>query len=76
MVIPWILSNLILTPFGWVLVPLVVAIGFSFRRYFRRDKLEKLKVKLNELERQRDVGEITQGEFEISKNNLLADFFD
>ena len=75
MVIPWILSHLILNPVGWVLVPLVVAIGFSFRGYFRRDKLEKLKAKLKELEHQRDVGEIAQEEFEIRKNNLFTEFF-
>lgn len=76
MVIPWILSHLILNPVGWVLVPLVVAIAFLFRRFFKRDKLEKLKVKLKELEHQRNVGEITQEELEIQKNKLLTEFFD
>jgi hypothetical protein len=76
MVIPWILSHLILNPVGWVLVPLVVAIGFSFRKYFNRDKLEKLKAKLKKLEHQRDVGEIVQEEFETRKNRLFVEFFD
>jgi len=76
MAVTWILSNLILNPVGWVLVPLVVAIGFSFRGYFKRDKITKLKDKLKKLERQRDVGELTQEEFEIQKDKLLREFFD
>ena len=76
MAVTWILSNLILNPVGWVLVPLVVAIGFSFRGYFKRDKIEKLKVRLKELEHQLDVGELTQEEFEIQKDKLLKEFFD
>ncbi|MBN2285944.1 MAG: hypothetical protein JXI43_05810 [Tissierellales bacterium] len=76
MVITWILGNLILNPIGWLLVPLVVAVGFAFRRYFKRDKLEKLKTKLKELEQRRDLGEITLEEFETRKNQLFTEFFD
>ena len=76
MVTTWILSHLILNPVGWVLVPLIVAIVFLFRSHFKRDKLEKLKVKLKELEHQRDLGEITQEEFETRKNKLFTEFFD
>jgi hypothetical protein len=74
--VTWILAHLILNPVGWVLVPLVVAVGFSFRGYFKRDKIEKLKNKLKEFEHQRDIGELTQEEFEIQKDKLFKEFFD
>ena len=38
MAVTWILGNLILNPFGWVMVPLVVAVAFMYRDSLRRDK--------------------------------------
>jgi hypothetical protein len=75
-IMAWILGNLVLNPFGWVLIPLTVAIVLTYRSYFKRDRLDKLKKQIKELEIKRDTGEITSEEFENRKNKLLADFFD
>ena len=71
----WILSNLILNPVGWVLIPLIVAIGFTYRRFFKQDKLKKLKARLTDVEQRKDAGEISQEDYETEKNKLLQDFF-
>lgn len=75
-VITWILANLILNPLGWFLVPLIVAIGFTYRAYFKQDKLRELKVKLAELERKQERGEISQEVFEAARDKLLSDYFE
>ncbi|MFN8491021.1 MAG: hypothetical protein U0350_25730 [Caldilineaceae bacterium] len=76
MVITWILANLVLNPIGWFLIPLIVAIGFTYRSYFKRDRLNELKVKLSELEHKRDQGEITQEVYEVERNRLLSNYFE
>lgn len=73
MVITWILSNLILNPVGWVLVPLIVAIGFTYRRHFKKDKLTKVKDCIAELERRRIAGEINQEEYETERDKCIQD---
>ncbi len=66
MVTTWILSHLILNPVGWVLIPLIVAIVFSYRRYFKQDRLKKVKECIAELDNRRIAGEITQDEYDFS----------
>jgi uncharacterized membrane protein len=75
LVVTWILGNLILNPVGWILVPLVVAIAFAYRRYFKRGKMKKLKEQLDELERRRDAGELSDEEFEAAKEELFSKYF-
>ena len=74
-VVTWILGNFILNPFGWVLVPLIVAIGFTYRRHFKQEKLSELKMKLKELEQQRDAGTLSKEDYEREKDKILKDFF-
>jgi len=71
MAITWILSNLILNPVGWVLIPLIVAIGFTYRRHFKQDKLNKVKECIAELDRHRIAGDITQEEYEKERNKCI-----
>lgn len=71
----WILSNLILNPVGWVLIPVVIAITFAFRGHFNRNKLSELKEKLQKLEEQRDAGILSEEEFEQAKDKLLSEYF-
>ena len=75
MAVTWILGNLILNPIGWVLIPVVVAIAFAFRGHFTRNKLNSLKEQLKELEQKRDMGILTQEEFEVTKDALLSEYF-
>jgi hypothetical protein len=75
LVVTWILGNLILNPMGWVLVPLVVAIAFAYRRHFKREKMKELQDQLDELERKRDAGEISDEEFEVAKEELFSKYF-
>ena len=75
LIVTWILGNLILSPLGWVLVPLVVAIAFAYRRYFKREKMRELKNQLDELEHRRDEGELTDEEFEAAREELLSRYF-
>ncbi len=71
----WILSNLILNPIGWVLIPVTVAITFAFRRYFTRKNLNSLKEQLKELEQKREEGVFTEEEFETAKDEMLSEYF-
>jgi uncharacterized membrane protein len=73
MVTTWILSHLILNPVGWVLVPLIVAIGFTYRRYFKQDRLKKVKECIAEFDRRRIAGEITQEEYEKGRDKCVQD---
>lgn len=75
LVVTWILGNLILNPVGWILIPLIVAIAFAYRRYFKREQMGKLKTQLDELERKRDAGELTVEEFEAAREELIARYF-
>lgn len=75
MLVTWLLANLILNPVGWLLAPLIVAIAFTYRRHFRKAKLDELKQKMQELETQRDCGEMSTDEFEAARNKLFSDFF-
>lgn len=72
-VIAWILSNLILNPVGWVLVPLIVAIGFTYRRHFKQDRINKVKECIAELDRRKLAGEITQEEYEKGRDQCIQD---
>jgi hypothetical protein len=73
--VAWILGNLILNPVGWLLIPLVVAIAFAYRRYFQREKMKKLKAELDELESQRDADELSEEAFEAAREELFARYF-
>lgn len=75
LVVTWILGNLILNPMGWVLVPLVVAIAFAYRRHFKREKMAELKNQLADLVHRRDAGEMSDEEFEAAKEELLSKYF-
>ena len=75
MAVTWILSNLILNPIGWVLIPIIVAIAFAFRGYFTRNKLKSLKERLRELEQKREEGILTDKEFETAKDKVLSEYF-
>jgi uncharacterized membrane protein len=72
-VITWILGNLILNPVGWILIPLIVAIGFTYRRHFKQDKLKKVKGCIDELDKCRAAGEITQEEYEKERDKCIQD---
>jgi hypothetical protein len=74
--VTWILGNLILNPIGWVLVPLVVAIAFAYRRHFKRGQMDELRVQLDELERRRDAGELSDEESETAREELLCRYFE
>ncbi|MCG8552204.1 MAG: hypothetical protein MI799_17515 [Desulfobacterales bacterium] len=76
MVLTWILGNLILNPVGWVLIPLIVAITFKYRSHFKRDKLNRIKKRLKELEQKKESEKMVDDEFEFEKNKLLGEFFD
>lgn len=71
----WILANLILNPLGWFLIPLVIAIVFSYRTYFQQERLSGLKAQLAELDQRRDKGELSQESYEVARNTLFAHFF-
>jgi len=75
MAVTWILGNLILNPVGWVLIPIIVAIAFAYRQYFSSEQLTNLKMELNELEMERDKGNLTAEEFQAAKDKLLAEYF-
>jgi hypothetical protein len=75
MVVTWIIGNLVLNPFGWVLIPIIVAVAFAYRNYFKKESLEKFKNKLSNLEKKRDGGEITKEQFDIEKNRIIEHFF-
>lgn len=76
MAVTWILGNLILNPIGWVLVPIVIAIAFAYRRYFKKEHLNNLKTKLSELQAERDKGKLSKDEFQMAKDKLFEEYFE
>ncbi|MCB9079702.1 MAG: hypothetical protein H6631_19015 [Anaerolineaceae bacterium] len=52
-----------------------MAIAFSFRKYFKGEKLKELKAKLKKLEVKRDAGNLTEKAFEAAKEDLLSNYF-
>lgn len=75
MALTWILGNLILNPVGWVLIPVVVGIVFYYRDSFTKNKITDLKEQLKDLEVKRDVGDLSDGEYEEAKDKLLSGYF-
>jgi hypothetical protein len=73
--VTWILGNLILNPFGWFLVPIIVAVAFAFRNYFKKENLKKFKNEFNNLEKKRDCGEMSTEQFDTEKNRIIEQFF-
>ncbi|UCF20023.1 MAG: hypothetical protein JSU87_01015 [Gemmatimonadota bacterium] len=71
----WILGALILNPLGWVLIPIVVAIALAHRSRFRTETREKLKDELDALQRRRDAGELSDGEFRVERAEIIARYF-
>lgn len=74
MLVTWVLGNLILNPAGWVLLPIVVAIAFAFRRYFTRQNLERLRMANQKLVEQLQRQEIDQEEFNQLQKQLFDDY--
>jgi len=72
--VTWILGNLVLNPLGWMLIPLVVAIVVQNRNKFRSERIKEIKEKLNDLENEKEYGEITEEEFDLRKKRLFEDF--
>jgi len=71
----WILGNLILNPLAWVLIPTVVAIVIAYRNYFKREKVDELRKRLNELEEIHNKGDLSREKYEQEKEQLLSEYF-
>jgi cytochrome c-type biogenesis protein CcmH/NrfG len=69
----WILGNLILTPVGWVVIPVVIAIAIAYREKLKKERLERLRHQLDELQRQLDDGDITQEQFEAARDEAIQE---
>ena len=67
----WILGNLILNPVGWVLIPLLVAVAVMYRNTLRRDKIEALKRKLDDLDQQLQAGTISKEQHREMRREFL-----
>lgn len=71
----WILGSLILNPIGWILIPAVVAIALAHRSRFRTELREQLKHDLDELQRRREAGELSEDEFRAARSELISKYF-
>ena len=71
MALPWILGNLILNPIGWVLIPVVVAVAIAYRSKLKSERLAELRTRLDDLQRQRDDGVLTQEQFETARDEAI-----
>jgi len=74
--VAWILGNLVLNPLGWVLIPIVVAIAVANRRVFSKQSFLRIRDEINELQKKYDAKEISEGEFELAREKILAQAFD
>jgi hypothetical protein len=75
LVVAWILSNLILNPLGWVLIPVVVAVALAYRRVFARESFHRIRDQLTELQRRRDSGELSDEEHAQAREEVVAHAF-
>ena len=73
LLLTWVLGNLVLNPLGWVLVPIIVAIVFHYRRHFTQDRLAALKTKLEELDQRRQREEISQEQYTQERDTILQE---
>lgn len=71
----WILGNLILNPLAWVLIPTIVAIAIAYRHYFKREKVDELRKRLNELEELHNKGDLSREKYEQEKEQLISEYF-
>ena len=76
LVVSWILSNLILNPLGWFVIPTVVAIFLAYRRVFARESFERIRGRLTELQERYDRNEISEQEYNGYRERILAEAFD
>ena len=75
MVVSWILGNLILTPLGWFLIPVIVAIVFTHKEKLKSEKMRKMGEKLKVLDKKLDEKKISKDEFEKERNKLFDIYF-
>jgi|GEM_PF-4569519 len=73
--ISWIIGNLILNPIGWILIPIIVAIGVKYYNHFKGEKFQELKATLKDLEDKKAKGEISEEKYKMQRDELLAKHF-
>lgn len=69
----WILGNLILNPFSWVLIPIIVAIAFAYKDNFKKETLSTLRDDFDDIESKRDSGIINEEEYRRARERLITD---
>ena len=75
MAMTWIIGNLILNPLGWVLIPIIVAIGVHYYSRFKDERFNDLKAAMKELEEKKLKSEISEDEYKKLRDELLVKYF-
>ena len=74
-ILTWILGNLILTPVGWFLIPLIVAIAFTHKEKLKNKRMKELGKKIKDLEEKLNNGNIEKDEFYKQRDILFNQYF-
>ncbi len=75
MAMTWIIGNLILNPLGWVLIPIIVAIGVHYYSRFKDERFNDLKAAMKDLEEKKLKSEISEDEYKKLRDELLVKYF-
>ena len=75
LVMAWLLGNLVLTPIGWVLIPIVVAVTFTHRKSLKNKRMKEFGRLIKALEEKLNNNIITKEEYEVKKEELFNQYF-
>lgn len=70
-IISWILGHLILSPIGWIGIPIIVFFVIKHKNSKKKDKINLFNNALNDIEVKFNNGEISKADFDTRKEELL-----